>query len=467
MFGLKSAKQVQQGRKKRNNEDYVTLFEPTDLRDLQASGCLYLLADGVGGAARGERASQYAADKVIFEYFEYPELEPSERLRRAIFGASVDIFSYASQSTRVTRMATTIIAAVIREDLLYVANVGDSRAYLIRAGQAIQLTRDHSVVGEMVADGAMTEEEAMASKIKNRLTRSVGGDAEVHVQLYDPLQLYPGDRILLCSDGLTRYANRQKVGELAAQGTPEEIAKRCIGFAKARGAADDISVITVAVGLPMGDAPSSDVVATSRPQMPNREFLEDAPTDPQAVRTPGVRSASRRAKPQRLRSVIYIFAVLVGTFLIGSALFSYLWLFSHSRILATPFLSGDPVSTSVTATLVVTVSPPSLTPPATIQPSLPAASVGVCVMQKEKNNDFWSLLGNFKMNYDPSKKYYYCMAANFPQSCKPFGVVPTLQNNPSQPNIQDSEWLVMPPEVAYADCKNIPGAQWITGATPP
>lgn len=317
MFGLQSAALIHLGQKRKNNEDYVTFFEPTDSSELQLSGCLYVLADGVGGAARGERASQYAADKVVYEYYERPQVEPSERLRQAIASASADIFAYSLESTRVTRMATTIVAAAVRGNMLYAANVGDSRLYLIRGGQALQLTDDHSVVGEMVVDGQLTEEQAMASRVKNRLTRSVGGESDVHVQLYDPVPLQQGDRLLMCSDGLTRYANRQKISEIASQGNPEEIANRCIQFANAHGGADNISVIAVAVGAPLVGPPNA---AMPRPHLPTREVLEDAPTDPFAARGALARSGPARGVRPTQRGLPSSTAMLVSVLVVVGAL---------------------------------------------------------------------------------------------------------------------------------------------------
>ena len=237
-----SASLSDRGRRK-NNEDFAAFFEPADPGELKDSGSLYIVADGVGGAAKGERASQFAAQKVLYEYYqpENIDLEPLERLRLILERANDEIYDYASQNN--TRMATTIVAAVVRAGFLYVANVGDSRAYLIRDGAAQQINRDHSIVGEMVEHGEMTEADAMISKIKNRITRSLGGDPEVTVEVYPPLQLKTGDKILLCSDGLTRYALREDIAKMTAQGTVEETAQRLVEFANKSGGADNVSVI--------------------------------------------------------------------------------------------------------------------------------------------------------------------------------------------------------------------------------
>jgi serine/threonine protein phosphatase PrpC len=229
-----------------NNEDFVTSFEPPDLLERQKSGCIYIVADGVGGASVGERASQYAAEKVLYEYIQYPETEPGRRLKQVITRVNREIFQYAKDKG--IRMATTMTVAVVLDNSLIAANVGDSRVYLIHGKEVQQITRDHNIVGELVRDGVMTEAEALKSKAKNRLTRSIGGDEEVHVDIFGPIPLQAGDKIVMCSDGLTRYALKEDIANLATTGSPEQITENLIAFAKERGhgGADNISVITVA-----------------------------------------------------------------------------------------------------------------------------------------------------------------------------------------------------------------------------
>ena len=206
------------GRKRANNEDFIASFEPTDPAEQTASGSLYVVADGVGGAALGERASQYAAEKVLYEYYLHADIEVEERLIQIIEQVNDEIYSFADQSENITHMGTTLVAAAIRGDLLTVANVGDSRAYLIRAGEVTQITRDHNLVGELVNNGSMTEAEARTSKVKNRLTRALGSEEEIQVDIFSPIQLQPGDQVLLCSDGLTRYAQREDIANLTKVG---------------------------------------------------------------------------------------------------------------------------------------------------------------------------------------------------------------------------------------------------------
>jgi|GEM_PF-130244 len=276
MYQIRSALLSHPGRKRHNNEDFAVLFEPEDATDLNTSGRIYIVADGVGGAAQGEKASQYAAQKVMYEYYRFPDLEPGERLERFMEQASHDIHSFAANNDQPMRMATTMVAAVVCNDLLTVANVGDSRAYLIRDGAAHQITNDHSLVGELVRSGEMTEEEAMRSRIKNRITRSLGGHSDVAVDTFRKIPLKIGDKVILCSDGLTRYAANADIVRLTAEGNPEQIVGRLVDYANQSGGADNVSVILLSVEAAQQQAASLERTVRIMPQKVEWDTLSPA-----------------------------------------------------------------------------------------------------------------------------------------------------------------------------------------------
>ena len=232
---------------RKNNEDYTTYYIPSDPKELQKNGSLFIVADGVGGAAKGEVASRYAADAVLFEYYNNATLPPAERLAFAMQKANREIFQHSQENGNFMRMATTMVAALILNNMLIIAHVGDSRLYLLREGKIQQITRDHSVVAEMVRNGTMTEEEARTSKAKNRLTRSIGGDPEVHVEVSQPIPLNLKDRILICSDGLTRYLDGEELRAAAQEGAVASTAQELVKYARQHGGADNISVILLEV----------------------------------------------------------------------------------------------------------------------------------------------------------------------------------------------------------------------------
>ena len=256
MAYVRSAALTHPGRQRPNNEDFITFFEPIDQEVLRKSGCIYILADGVGGASKGERASQYAAQKILHDYYKFSEMPVETRLKTIIRQAGNDIYDYAESQDNFMQMATTIVVAVIRNNTLQVAHVGDSRAYLIHEEQVTQLTRDHSTVGELMRDGLLTEEEAMHFDGRNPLSRSLGGQRDVPVDVTEPIKFSPGNKILLSSDGLTRYATRTNINDLLKQGEPEDVVYRMIDYANQSGGGDNISVIIVEA-LDTAVAPSS------------------------------------------------------------------------------------------------------------------------------------------------------------------------------------------------------------------
>lgn len=236
------------GRKRQNNEDAVGARSPRNAREVRESGWLYVVADGLGGHQFGERASQHVVRTLLEGYYALPDVPPAERLRRLIQQANVEIYQEARRTLEESQsMATTVVAAAIWGGKLYLAHVGDSRAYLVRGDRIYRLTRDHSVVEEMVRSGAMTPEEARTSKLRNRLTRSVGTRPEVEVEVSEPIPLQPGDLILLCSDGLTQYADDEDL-LAAVHGEPKDIVERLIAFANACGGSDNITVAAIRYG---------------------------------------------------------------------------------------------------------------------------------------------------------------------------------------------------------------------------
>ncbi len=203
----------------------------------------------MGGHEYGEKASALAVETLLKVYFEAPDIAPEKRLRDIIQQINQSLISFTKKNLQEgQKTATTVVAAVVRKNSLLVANVGDSRAYLIRDGKIRQITNDHSFVGEMVRAGTITEVEAQESKFKNRLSRSVGSDPKLEVELYPPIPLRQGDIILLCTDGLTQYATAQILLEAASVGTAKEIAERLIGFAKSKGGTDNITAAVIKYG---------------------------------------------------------------------------------------------------------------------------------------------------------------------------------------------------------------------------
>lgn len=251
MYSIASFYRSDLGRQRENNEDAIGARAPQNAQQLRHSGWIYVVADGLGGHSFGERASQHVVQTLLNGYYSLPQYPPNQRLRLLIQQANAEIYQEAKLNlAEGERMATTVVAAAIHKGKLYLAHIGDSRAYLIRKERVYRLTQDHSVVGEMVRSGVLTEDEARTSKLRNRLTRSVGSRPEVEIEVSQPIPLQPDDLILLCTDGLSQYATNIDLLK-AAHGKPREIVERLIQLANARGGADNITVAAIRYGKPI------------------------------------------------------------------------------------------------------------------------------------------------------------------------------------------------------------------------
>lgn len=253
MTNLESYSLTDVGLKREINEDSVGALEPADSTQIKDNGYLYMVADGLGGHQYGEKASRLVVDTLKKLYPEAPKIPVEKRLRDIILRVNQELVGFARKElAEGEKCATTVVAAVIRKGFLTLANVGDSPAYLIRGSKITKLTNDHSIVGEMVRAGAITETEARESKYRNRLSRSIGSDSTLEVELYASLRLRAGDLILLCSDGLTQYASHEVLLDLVTQNSSvREIAERLVKFAKSKGGSDNITVQVIRYGRPV------------------------------------------------------------------------------------------------------------------------------------------------------------------------------------------------------------------------
>lgn len=213
-------------------------------------GLVLLVADGMGGAAAGELASAMAADLI---WGHMKEVWSSEgevtvdrftyRLREAVELANLNIHRYAKEHPEVRGMGTTATVAGVFGGRLYLAQVGDSRAYLVRNGDAVQLTKDQSLTQRLVDAGELTEEEAEASERRNIILQALGPDPQIKVELTHQ-KIRHGDTLLLCSDGLSGQMRKEEIAAVASveQELPE-IADELIDLANTRGGPDNITVV--------------------------------------------------------------------------------------------------------------------------------------------------------------------------------------------------------------------------------
>jgi len=244
MLELEFAELTDVGRVRDHNEDFMGHALPAGEAEGRSHGWLFIVADGVGGEELGEVASQTAVETLIAGFRAAPRGEAHTVLMpRLVQSANTKIYEMGKASSPGgSRMATTVVACALRYDRVVVAHVGDSRCYLIRHGLASQITRDHTVVAEQVRLGILSEREASEASTRHLLSRSLGNDLFVNVEITDH-HVQPDDVLLLCSDGLHGPVKGSDIAEIVAWNKDLRIAaQKLIALANDRDGGDNVSV---------------------------------------------------------------------------------------------------------------------------------------------------------------------------------------------------------------------------------
>lgn len=238
------------GLKRESNEDSAISMLPADQQEAESKGVLFVVADGLGGHTRGEVASQLAVNTIRDVYYQQQSDDLEASLRLAMEQANARIYaenvSKSPQPERDQMMGTTCVAAVLQGDTLYVANVGDSRAYIVRAGQAHQISLDHSLVAQQVREGLITKEQAKDHPDRNKIYRCLGDKAVVEVDTFSE-KVQAGDLLLLCTDGLSMLVPEEEVVDIVQQYEPQESVQRLIERANELGGTDNITAVVARV----------------------------------------------------------------------------------------------------------------------------------------------------------------------------------------------------------------------------
>ncbi len=226
-----------------NNEDSFGYWEPEDEEQFARKGRLAVVADGMGGYEGGQVASRLAVEAVISSYRDFRGEDPQQGLIEALHSAHRRIRHEAATHAEFAGMGTTCTALVLMVESLYFAHVGDTRLYLVRAGQITQLTRDHSYVGRLVESGVLSREEAEHHPQRNILTAAMGTGIDLVLDSPGrPEQLQSGDLLVLCTDGLWGQVRDPEILCIVENKDPEEAVGELIGLARERGGPDNITV---------------------------------------------------------------------------------------------------------------------------------------------------------------------------------------------------------------------------------
>jgi protein phosphatase len=257
---LRAGSATDVGRVRANNQDELLVATP-----------LFAVADGMGGAAAGEVASATAIPALRDAFAGAGESTP-EHLLQAAQAANRAVWDQAEANPEMRGMGTTLVAlAQVGDGQLAAINIGDSRLYQLHEGELRQVTSDHNLVAELVAEGRLSKEDAEFHPRRNIMTRALGVEPEVPVDEF-LLDASPGDRLLLCSDGLFRELSDDQIASLLLRlADPEEAADELVQEAKRKGGNDNITVVVVAVGSgEKGGDPTTAIAASASPEIVKR-----------------------------------------------------------------------------------------------------------------------------------------------------------------------------------------------------
>lgn len=226
-------------RRERNEDSYL----------IDSSLGLYLVADGMGGHRGGEIASAMAVETirevVLRSQKDNRRIMPRVLLSEAYREASQRIFDRSHrQNPELQGMGTTLVCAYLHQETLYIANVGDSRAYLFSAPHLWQITEDHSLLNEQLRSGLFSERDAQKFVAKNVITRSVGFERDVTCDIIER-DIRPGEIVLVCSDGLSGLVSSSRIAEICGSARPREIVSMCVNEAKKNGGDDNVTVMVL------------------------------------------------------------------------------------------------------------------------------------------------------------------------------------------------------------------------------
>jgi serine/threonine protein phosphatase PrpC len=252
MITLDYAGLSEQGPVRDNNEDFIACQVPPDSTLQSQKGCLFTIADGVGGNRAGEVASRAGTEKLIEMYYAGGK-HPLSALQRAFKQTNLHICDLGMSNPAYRRMATTLSAIVLVSGQAHIGHVGDTRIYQLRDSSIQQLTRDHSEVGELVRMQILTPEEAQRHPRRHIITRSIGEDLMTRID-YRSEPVRAGDSFVLCTDGLWEPLAMNEIAEVVQSATAAAACQRLVALALDRGSDDNLSVQVIKVVELAGDA---------------------------------------------------------------------------------------------------------------------------------------------------------------------------------------------------------------------
>lgn len=231
---------------RKENQDSFGIFLETDADIKSNKGIIFVVADGIGGHSNGKEASCLAVESVKNEYFSITGHNISDNIKGAFKSANKKIFDRSLTDTQFKRMGTTCSALVIKDNKGCIAHVGDSKIFRISDRKITQLTCDHTLVGEMMKHGVLTEKEAKKHPNRSTLLRAMGGEPNIEADIINNIDIRPGDCFVICTDGLANL-RQDEIITIVCGNSPPDACDKLVELANARGGKDNVTVIVIKI----------------------------------------------------------------------------------------------------------------------------------------------------------------------------------------------------------------------------
>ena len=268
------------GMRRSANQDSLAVRLCGDYDEWHRCGHLFVVADGMGGHAVGDLASRITVDTLPHAYFKRDAPSVQSRMRQAIYAANKAINDRGRENREFEGMGTTCSVLSLSEDGATIGHVGDSRVYRVRRGYIEQLTFDHSLQWEMIRLGRATIENVELFHPRNVITRCLGPDPLVQVDIEGPFSVEAGDQFVLCSDGLTNHVTDAEIGQTVASLPPAESSRLLINLANCRGGSDNSTVVVIGIDSYPGTVAEQ---SAEPPEAPKLDRTIDIPAKPSNV----------------------------------------------------------------------------------------------------------------------------------------------------------------------------------------
>jgi serine/threonine protein phosphatase PrpC len=353
------------GMRRSANQDSLAVRLCADYEEWHRCGHLFVVADGMGGHAVGDLASRITVDTLPHAYFKRDAPSVQSRMRQAIYAANKAINDRGRENREFEGMGTTCSVLSLSEDGATIGHVGDSRVYRVRRGRIEQLTFDHSLQWEMIRLGRATVENVELFHPRNVITRCLGPDPLVQVDIEGPFSVEAGDHFVLCSDGLTNHVTDAEIGQIVASLPPAESSRLLINLANCRGGSDNSTVVVIGIDSYPG---TFEEQSAALPDTPKLDRTMDIPGKPSNV--PQIMLAGTAVLCLLAGITLGVMEKLIpALILVAASVLS--WLISRRMARRTPSASSEDFSTDPTAPVATSVPADSFLEPSSSRPPVP------------------------------------------------------------------------------------------------